>query len=153
MRSGLLDGAVVLGVYAPFGSEADPSALFEWQRKSGGVLAFPKVQPQGLEWFIATPETLQPSPPWSINEPSVDSHRSVAPADIGAWIVPGLGFSENGHRIGYGRGYYDRALESAAHHPTIGFAFSAQLIDALPTEPHDRALTAVVTENGLLHVA
>lgn len=63
-------------------------------------------------------------------------------------LVLGLGFDRRGYRLGYGSGYFDRFL---AHHkiPAIGLAFDLQLVDALPVEPHDIAMTAVVTEQGV----
>ena len=76
----------------------------------------------------------------------------------GAWIepevliVPLLAFDARGYRLGYGGGFYDRTLELLrAHRPTkaIGFAFAAQEVAEVPTEPTDQKLDAVVTEAGL----
>ena len=67
-------------------------------------------------------------------------------------IVPLLTFDARGYRLGYGGGYYDRTLEMLrARRPTlaVGFAFAAQEVDEVPTEPTDQRLDAVVTENGL----
>lgn len=60
-------------------------------------------------------------------------------------FVPLLGFTESMARLGQGGGHYDRWL---AEHPgvtAIGLAWDAQLVETLPTEPHDMALDAVVT--------
>jgi 5-formyltetrahydrofolate cyclo-ligase len=65
--------------------------------------------------------------------------------------VPGLAFTRKGLRLGRGGGYYDRYL--AALPPTtlkIGVCFALQLVDAMPTEPHDQRMNAVVTEEGLV---
>ena len=67
-------------------------------------------------------------------------------------IVPLLTFDARGYRLGYGGGYYDHTLEMLrARRPTlaVGFAFAAQEVDEVPTEPTDQRLDAVVTENGL----
>ncbi len=63
-------------------------------------------------------------------------------------VVPGLGFDDTGHRLGYGGGVYDRLLVKTprAHH--VGLFFSCQRVHAVPRAGHDRALTAIVTENG-----
>jgi 5-formyltetrahydrofolate cyclo-ligase len=83
---------------------------------------------------------------------------ALIPAE-GAWlepevlIVPLLSFDARGYRLGYGGGFYDRTLERLrARHPTIaiGFAFSAQQVDEVPTEPTDQPLDAILTENGLV---
>lgn len=66
--------------------------------------------------------------------------------------MPGLGFTRDGARIGYGGGYYDRALRALrAARPdvlAVGFGFALQVVDALPVGPHDAPLDAVVTEAG-----
>ena len=64
-------------------------------------------------------------------------------------VVPMLAFDERGHRLGYGAGHYDRTL--AKLRPlgpvvAVGFAYEAQLADALPIEPTDQPLDAIVTE-------
>ena len=67
-------------------------------------------------------------------------------------IVPLLAFDARGYRLGYGGGFYDRTLEDLrAARPTtaIGFAFTAQEIAEVPTEPTDQRLDAIVTEAGL----
>ena len=69
-------------------------------------------------------------------------------------IVPLAAYDARGYRLGYGGGYYDRTLERLrAIRPTlaVGFAFSGQHTSALPVEPTDQPLDAIVTENGVLH--
>lgn len=60
-------------------------------------------------------------------------------------IVPLLAFDRRGHRLGYGRGFYDRFLRTTRGY-TIGIAFSIQEVERLPVEDHDRPLDCVVTE-------
>jgi len=61
-------------------------------------------------------------------------------------IVPGIVFDKNGHRIGYGYGYYDRFLKTIKKDVVkIGLAFDFQLIDKIPEEEHDVPLDVVVT--------
>ena len=65
--------------------------------------------------------------------------------DIDLIIVPGMAFDINGHRLGRGRGYYDRFL---ALHPqvyTIGLCFDFQLLPEVPSEPHDRIIDEIIT--------
>jgi 8-oxo-dGTP diphosphatase len=64
-------------------------------------------------------------------------------------VVPGLGFTPSGDRLGYGAGHYDRWLSSHATAFTAGLAYQQQVVDVLPTEAHDRQLDVVVTESGV----
>ena len=69
---------------------------------------------------------------------------AVRPEDVRVWLVPGLAFTQDGGRLGYGGGWYDRLLCRAAKQtPKIGIAYGFQLVDELPTEPHDVRLTSV----------
>ena len=143
--SGQLDGCRLLAAYAAVRSEADPAGVVRWFRQRGGQLVFPKVEGERLRWYLAEPEALRSTPPWSIPEPIADPGREVSPAQVDAFIVPGLGFARDGNRIGYGRGFYDRALVGSTA-MTIGFAYEIQVVDTLPAEPHDLRMTAVATD-------
>jgi 5-formyltetrahydrofolate cyclo-ligase len=71
----------------------------------------------------------------------------VDPTTLDVVIVPGLGFTGRGDRLGQGGGHYDRFLARLAPGTlTIGVCFAEQLLDELPTEPHDRAVDHVVTD-------
>lgn len=68
-------------------------------------------------------------------------------------IVPLLAFDRRGYRLGYGGGFYDRTLEGLrARHPVtaIGFAFAAQEVETVPTEPTDQRLDLIVTEREVI---
>jgi 5-formyltetrahydrofolate cyclo-ligase len=66
-------------------------------------------------------------------------------------LVPGLAFDWHGHRLGRGKGYYDRLLASVSG-KTCGVAFDPQLISALPVEPHDVRLNCILTPSHWLEV-
>ena len=79
-------------------------------------------------------------------EPVHSALRPVDPGDLDLVLVPGLAFDRAGHRLGHGLGYYDRFLASLPRSiPTVGLAFAWQLVDRLPTSPHDYAVSAVLT--------
>ncbi|MGB0115155.1 MAG: 5-formyltetrahydrofolate cyclo-ligase [Ilumatobacteraceae bacterium] len=65
-------------------------------------------------------------------------------------IVPGVAFTAAGQRLGQGGGWYDRFLVGTSPPcVTIGVGFSEQLVDQIPTEPHDVVLDHVITDSGL----
>lgn len=64
-------------------------------------------------------------------------------------IIPGLGFTPKGERLGRGKGYFDRYLENFKG-LKIGLCFKVQLMDELPTDPHDQKMDWIVTEEGIL---
>ena len=77
----------------------------------------------------------------------------LAPREINAWpgtidvaVVPGLGFTVAGQRLGFGAGYYDRWLTSYPALTKIGIAYRWQILPRLPVEPHDVAMDHVITD-------
>jgi 5-formyltetrahydrofolate cyclo-ligase len=87
--------------------------------------------------------------PFGIREPALNAPvRAVK--DIDVFIVPGVAFTRDGRRIGRGAGYYDSTL--ALRNPqaqTVGVAFECNVVEQLPTEPHDVSVDFLVTERGV----
>lgn len=81
--------------------------------------------------------------------PSADA----AVLDPSVMLVPLAAFDGNGMRIGYGGGYYDRAIarlrDKGMNPQLIGIAFECQQVDTVPAEPHDIPLETIITESGL----
>lgn len=95
---------------------------------------------------------------WFPGCPMIPGPFGAAIPEAGAWIIPTvlivplLAFDARGYRLGYGGGFYDRTLEALrASGPVtaIGFAFAAQEVPEVPTEPTDQRLDAIITETGL----
>lgn len=70
-----------------------------------------------------------------------------APIDIA--LVPGLAFTKDGARLGYGAGYYDRWFELHPNTIKVGICFECQIIPSLPTEAHDISMDFVITEESV----
>jgi 5-formyltetrahydrofolate cyclo-ligase len=141
-------GGPVAG-YWPYKTEADPRPLMEMIRRYGRPLALPViVHPdvifrrwiEGVELVDAGFGTLGPDP----------TSDEVTPAVL---LVPLAAFDARCNRIGWGQGHYDRVIarltEQGGEVLTIGIAFSFQQVDHVPTEPHDRPLDLVVTEQAV----
>lgn len=60
-------------------------------------------------------------------------------------VVPGMAFDSKGHRLGRGKGYYDRFLIKYPDVKTIGICFDFQLLEEIPVEPHDRIINEIIT--------
>ena len=102
--------------------------------------------------WLAEGEPLAPGR-WSVPEPAAP--RWVAAEDVDLALVPGLAFDAAGGRLGHGGGYYDRLLARAE--PRIacraGIAWACQIVDRVPTGPHDVRMDWVVTEKEIRRVA
>lgn len=80
---------------------------------------------------------------YGIAEPTGDIFTDYASIDL--VIVPGVAFDMNGHRLGRGKGYYDKLLPKIQAHK-IGICFPFQLIDEVPAEPFDICMNAVIAK-------
>ena len=81
--------------------------------------------------------------PMGILEPA--AAEIVSPKAVEVWLMPGLAFTRSGKRLGYGGGWYDRLLVDAPKGSVkIGIAHVFQVVDDLPSEPHDILLSKVV---------
>jgi 5-formyltetrahydrofolate cyclo-ligase len=86
--------------------------------------------------------------PHGISEPDRRAARAMAAHEVSVWIVPGLAFTADGGRLGYGGGWYDRFLSASSDDAiSLGVGYPFQLIDSLPLERHDIRLSDIVTEN------
>lgn len=86
----------------------------------------------------------------SIPEPD-DSAPIIDAGNFDIVLCPGLGFGRDGSRLGRGRGFYDRTLETCAQSTRIiGIALSHQIEDIVPTEPHDHLMSQLACPHGIL---
>ena len=92
---------------------------------------------------------------FNILEPKPSYRRLVPATESDLMIVPALVFDLQGHRLGYGGGYYDRLLRELASVkpslPFVGLAYELQVVDKLPKTSRDVPVNILVTEKRVLH--
>ena len=128
-------------------NEVDTLGLIQSLLDNHKPVIVPIAEPGGkMTWSrIIDLGELTPSH-FGILEPRPEFHRvSMTPPDSVA-IVPGIAWSIQCHRIGYGGGYFDRFL-AAYKGATIGLAFDLQIVELWDIQPHDIPLNYVVTES------
>jgi 5-formyltetrahydrofolate cyclo-ligase len=86
---------------------------------------------------------------YGLLEPIVSETISVNPDEIDLVVVPGLAFSKNGYRLGFGGGYYDRFLANYQG-KTVSLAFKDQILSEVPVENHDIAVEKIITSQGVI---
>jgi len=135
-------------LYLAFGSEVDLSPL---EREGDKIVLVPRsdeTPARAMSLHRLEGAALERHP-FGPRQPAAGSPR-VDPASVALVLVPGLCFDVRGTRLGYGRGYFDRFLEGLDPEvPRVGVTFEALVVDALPREPHDVAVTHLATEAGV----
>lgn len=132
-----------IAVYLASKEEIDLTDFISAALSFGCTIVAPRWN--GTEYELVRIESLETlvSGPHGILEPPAGP--VIRPQDVRAWLVPGLAFTKDGGRLGYGGGWYDRLLANVPKHiPKIGVAYAFQIVDALPSEPHDARLTDVI---------
>ena len=146
LRLDAVKNARVLAVYLATPQELDLAPLVAALRDSPVRLVAPRWNGcayELAEWASKDGGELRPGPMSILEPPS--TARGVSPSAVDAWIIPGLAFTREGARLGYGGGWYDRLLaESAPEAARIGVGYDFQVVEELPLEPHDSRLTQVV---------
>ena len=135
-----------VGAYSPIGSEAATNVILDEALRLGKRVALPKTESDGIRFYEFSKTDELTAGRYGIKEP-----RASSPINhLDLIVVPGLAFDRAGHRLGYGKGYYDRYLKTAKAF-TVGLGFSFQLVDVLPSDDHDMKLGALATEKGIIH--
>jgi 5-formyltetrahydrofolate cyclo-ligase len=115
--------------------------------RRGVRVCFPRVGPGGLSLHeVAGWHELEPGK-YGIPAPS-ESAPVVSPATIDIAVVPGVAWAPGGMRLGQGGGYYDRLLPALGG-ISWGVGFDCQLVEAIPTESHDRPVDRVIAPSKL----
>jgi len=136
----------IVGGYWPIGSELDVRPLLKALLNEKFRCALPCVSHQGLEFHLWTDSAPLVEGQFKILEPLANS-PVVVPSVL---LVPLLAFDKRRHRLGYGKGHFDRYLHQ---HPTltIGIGFRGQEIEEVPAEAHDFILDYILTEEGIIY--
>jgi 5-formyltetrahydrofolate cyclo-ligase len=138
-----------IGAYWPIRSEVDPRPLMRALLKRGQSVALSQIIHPKLSWRLWRPGDVLVKGGFGVREPGPDAPECFPTA----LLVPLAAFDRACHRVGYGKGHFDRAIAAlTAMHPVlaIGLAFSAQEVDRVPAEPHDRRLDLIVTEAEII---
>ncbi len=139
----------VVALYWPKGREFDTAPLIEELLKRGVICALPVMQQGSRElkfarWDENTPLVIGPH---DIRQPQVSDDTVWLEPDI--VVTPMLAFDRQGHRLGYGGGYYDAtlaALRARKDVKAVGIGYSAQaVLFNLPSEPHDQKMDWIIT--------
>jgi 5-formyltetrahydrofolate cyclo-ligase len=141
-----LAGADAVGLYLAVGSEVDVQPLFDDVAKAGAIAALPRVPGRGSSMTFhrwSQGDALEKAD-FGFQQPLPDA----PPITPDIFIVPLLGFDAALNRLGQGAGHYDRYFSRVPKGLKIGIAWSAQQVEALPVEPWDIPLDAVLTEKG-----
>ena len=133
-----------IALYRAFDGEVDTAMLTNAASEQGKRVLHARISERhGLDFVEAES--------WSKTNYGlpIPNGRTHLLTDKDLLIVPGVGFDNDGYRIGFGGGHYDRLLADCTALP-MGIAFECQRLDSVPRAPWDRPVAALATELGVV---
>jgi len=148
-----IDAGLYVAGFIAIRSEIDPLPLMTALRQRGHGLCLPIVLADHETTIFRAWDGIDPlqKASFGLSVPA----PTAAEIEPRALLIPLAAFDRRGYRIGYGKGHYDRVLarlETNGPVLKIGVAFSAQEIEEVPAEPHDRRLDFILTETDFFAV-
>ena len=138
-----------IACYFPIGSEVDTYAIMLDILRQNKCLLLPRIVNDNLMFYnVPSLEKLEKGN-FGIMEPK-DSCKKAA--EINCVLIPTVGVSKAGIRLGYGKGYYDRFL-SSTNAVKISLTYSKQIIKSIPSDSHDIKMNWIITEDEYIEIS
>lgn len=128
--------------YLPYNQEVRTVPMLEQALRDGKKVAVPKVI--GDEMVFIYLDDLSQVEKGYAGIPEPIANEPVAQDETALVLMPGLAFDREGHRIGYGGGFYDKFLQREPNHPTLALCYEFQMLPHLETEDHDIPVDCVL---------
>lgn len=128
--------------YLPYNQEVRTVPMLAQALKDGKKVAVPKVYGDEMKFLYLDDLNAVAKGYAGIPEPIAD--EPVAQDETALVLMPGLAFDPQGHRIGYGGGFYDKFLAAEPNHPTLALCYEFQMLPKLDVEDHDIPVDTVL---------
>ena len=128
--------------YLPYNQEVRTVAMLEQALRDGKRVAVPKCYGDEMRFIFMEDLSLVEKGYANIPEPVADG--PVADDETALVLMPGMAFDPQGHRIGYGGGFYDKFLAKEPNHPTLALCYDFQMVEHLETEEFDIPVDTVL---------
>jgi 5-formyltetrahydrofolate cyclo-ligase len=136
-----------VAAYVGVGTEPPTLRLLDALRASGVRVLLPVIEGTGLDWAVYDGRDTLADGPLGLAEPLGARLGAEGLLEADVVLVPALAVDPEGHRLGRGRGYYDRALQTVTA-PVIAVVYDDDVVDAVAVESHDRDVDGWVTPSG-----
>lgn len=145
--------AKVIGITISKAPEVDTYQIIRKAWELGKQVVVPKCYPVEKKMIFRTITAFSQleSVYFGLFEPIEEQTDEKLPENIDLLIVPGLAYTKEGYRLGFGGGYYDRYLTDF-HGETLSLAFHFQMVSQFPLEKHDIPVSKIITNNGVMKI-
>lgn len=141
--------ARTIGFYIRKGNEVDTRPMIDAALRAGKHVCAPVTSTHSLEFhFFESLSDMKPGK-FGILEPKTQNTKPGETAEPDLIVVPGVAFGLCMHRLGYGKGYYDRFLAKSAAY-RVGVCFDFQVMEKLPSHEDDQRMDEIITEKRVI---
>ena len=142
LRSAAYQSAKTIYGYLPYNQEVRTVPMLEQALRDGKRVAVPKCYGDEMRFIYMVDLSAVEKGYAGIPEPIAD--EPVADDESALVLMPGMAFDPQGHRIGYGGGFYDKFLAREPNHPTLALCYDFQMLPKLETEKFDIPVDTVI---------
>ena len=142
LNSELYRNADTIYGYLPYNQEVRTTPMLGQALRDGKRVAVPKVYGDEMKFIYLDDLSKVEKGFAGIPEPVADGPVAEDPTAL--VLMPGLAFTEQGHRMGYGGGFYDKFLAQEPNHPTLALCYAFQMVDELPIDDYDVPVDVVL---------
>ena len=128
--------------YLPYNQEVRTVPMLEQALRDGKKVAVPKCYGDEMKFIYMEDLSLVEKGYAGIPEPVAD--EPVADDPTALVLMPGLAFTKEGNRMGYGGGFYDKFLAKEPNHPTVALCYGFQMVEYIPTDDYDIPVDCVL---------
>jgi 5-formyltetrahydrofolate cyclo-ligase len=134
----VFDRARVLTTYVPMRGEVDPTEIVEAARRADKAIALPRLDwgDESMRFYLWAPDTPLEESGMGFLQPTKEAEE-VADEAIDLVLTPALAIDERGHRLGFGKGFYDRFLARLKSAKSMALIFDFQRLAEVPITPGD----------------
>jgi 5-formyltetrahydrofolate cyclo-ligase len=144
--------SLTIALYRSIRGEVNLHPLGEQLRGLAHHTVYPRTEADGpfMNFYRVAADDAFEAGRFHIPEPRASADGLVSVADLDVVFVPGLAFAKDGNRLGYGAGFYDRALNHPLFHGhAVGVLYEFQRLPCLPVGGHDRPMDFLLSEGGV----
>ena len=141
-NSNKVSNASVIALFISLPDEPQTANFIEQLLSKNKRVVVPRIEGEEMNFYDISEGVSEGA--FGIMEPIATT--PIEPSEIDVMIVPGVAFTRQGARLGRGKGFYDKYLSHNSFRAyTIGVCYPCQVVENLPTEPHDKQLDLIVT--------
>ena len=145
------NSASLILTYVSFSSEVNTLSIIDYCLSIGKRVAVPRCTDTkgNMDFYLIDSRSSLTEGMFGVFEPDTEKCEILTDFSDSLMLVPGIYFTKKGHRLGYGKGYYDRFIKNYSF-ISVGLCYNRLIINELPTDTYDEKVDIIVTDKEII---